>query len=185
MSLFDCVYNYFLFRYYKVLRGKNFQCKGRMIIQGHGKYIIGNNVLINSRPDENPIGGYRTVFRTLKNNASIQIGNNVGMSQAILCAAEQIIIEDNVLLGSGCKIFDTDFHSLSYQIRIFQGDNDVKHKPIHVKEGAFIGTDAMILKGVTVGKHSIIGAKAVVTKNVPDNEIWAGNPARKIGNVPD
>ena len=137
MSLFDCVYNYFLFRYYKVLRGKNFQCKGRMIIQGHGKYIIGNNVLINSRPDKNPIGGYRTVFRT------------------------------------------------SYQIRIFQGDNDVKHKPIHVKEGAFIGTDAMILKGVTVGKHSIIGAKAVVTKNVPDNEIWAGNPARKIGNVPD
>ena len=52
--------------------------------------------------------------------------------------------------------------------------------PILIKEGAFIGAHAIILKGVTIGRHSVIGAGAVVTKNVPDNEVWAGNPAKFV-----
>jgi len=53
-----------------------------------------------------------------------------------------------------------------------------------LEDYAFIGAGSYILKGVTVGKYSIIGAGSVVTKDVPQGEIWAGNPAKKIGIVP-
>ena len=49
-----------------------------------------------------------------------------------------------------------------------------------IKDDVFIGAYSFVLKGVTIGNNSIIGACSVVTKNVPDNEIWAGNPAKFI-----
>ena len=52
-----------------------------------------------------------------------------------------------------------------------------------IKDNAFIGAHSIILKGVTIGENSIIGAGSVVTKSVPDNQIWAGNPARFIRNI--
>lgn len=58
-----------------------------------------------------------------------------------------------------------------------------KTKPVIIKDGAFIGTDCIILKGVTIGEKSVIGAGSVVTKSVPDGEIWAGNPAKFIRKV--
>ena len=51
---------------------------------------------------------------------------------------------------------------------------------ITIEKNAFIGVRAMILPGVIIGENAIVGAQAVVTKNVPENEIFAGNPARKI-----
>lgn len=91
----------------------------------------------------------------------------------------QIQIGENVNIGSDCKIFDHDFHSIDYETRI-HGDSEIKTSPVHIDDGAFIGTNSIILKGVTVGKHSVVGAGSVVTKTIPDNEIWAGNPARFI-----
>lgn len=82
--------------------------------------------------------------------------------------------------GGGVKLYDTDFHSISYEERIQKPDPGIKSKPILIKEGAFIGAHSIILKGVTVGRHSVIGAGSVVTKDIPDNEVWAGNPARFI-----
>jgi acetyltransferase-like isoleucine patch superfamily enzyme len=60
----------------------------------------------------------------------------------------------------------------------------VKHAPVVLEEDVWVGANAMILKGVTVGRASIVGAGAVVTKDVPPNSIVAGNPARIIGEVP-
>lgn len=182
--MFDRIYNALLLKYYKVRVGKNFRCAGRLIIQGHGTYSIGNNVRINSKETVNPIGGNRTVLQTI-NGGSITIGNNVGMSHAIMCSRRCIVIEDDVMIGSGVKIYDTDFHSVDYEERIHNGDKQVKSKEVRICEGAFIGAHTIILKGVAVGRHSIIGAGSVVTKNVPDGEIWAGNPAQKIGTVPE
>ena len=68
-------------------------------------------------------------------------------------------------------------------MRISQNDTDIKSAPVLIKEGAFIGAHSIILKGVTIGKHSIIGAGSVVTKSIPDGEIWAGNPARFIRKI--
>lgn len=56
--------------------------------------------------------------------------------------------------------------------------------PVIIKDHVFIGADALILKGVTIGEEAVIGARSVVTKKVPAKEIWAGNPAKFIKNVP-
>ena len=145
MKLFDFIYNQLFLNYYKVKIGKNFNCTGRLIIQGHGEYQLGDNLTIYSKETMNPIGGRRTVLQTIAGGRII-IGNQVGMSHAVLCSRSEIKIEDNVLIGSGVKIFDHDFHSLSYEERIQSGDSDVKTAPILIKEGAFIGTQANILK---------------------------------------
>ena len=182
MRLTDALYNRLLMKYYHVECGENFNCKGRLLIQGHGSYRFGNNLTIYSKKTVNPIGGDRTVLQTI-NGGRIIIGSRVGISHAVLCARSEIKIEDNVLVGAGVKIFDHDFHSLDYEERVKNGDKDVKTKPVLIKEGAFIGAHAIILKGVTVGRHSVIGAGAVVTSDIPDNEIWAGNPACFIRKV--
>lgn len=88
-------------------------------------------------------------------------------------------------LGGTC-VYDTDFHSLDPLIRA--SSDDTKHrveKPVLIKSNAFIGAHSIILKGVTIGENSIIGAGSVVTKSVPDNQIWAGNPARFIREILD
>lgn len=179
MFFFNYFYNKLITKYYKVRIGNNFKCFGCMIIQGHGTYQLGHHVTINSKMTVNPIGGDKTVLQTIE-AGKIIIGNYVGISHAILCSRAEIKIEDHVLIGSGVKIFDHDFHSLNYEDRIKPNDKHVQAKPVLIKEGAFIGAHAMILKGVTIGRHSIVGAGAVITKDIPDGEIWAGNPAAYI-----
>lgn len=183
MKMIDSIWNIFLCRLYKVKIGKNFRCDGRIIIQGRGgEYSIGDNVHIISKEFLNPVGGNRTVLQTL-DGGRIEIGNNTGISHATLCAREEIIIEDNVLIGGGVKIYDNDFHSLEYKHRMERPDTHIRKGVVHIKEGAFIGAHSIILKNVTIGKHSVVGAGSVVTKDVPDGEIWAGNPAKKCGIV--
>lgn len=77
------------------------------------------------------------------------------------------------------KIYDTDFHPLYPEQRIGTG-NHGKAQPVLLKENVFIGAHTIILKGVTVGRNSVVGAGSVVTKSIPDNEIWGGAPARYI-----
>lgn len=81
-------------------------------------------------------------------------------------------------------IFDTDFHSLDWLDKRDVIDvQKAAHAPVTIKDYAFVGADAIVMKGVTIGEKARIGAGSVVTKNVPDGEIWAGNPAKKIGEI--
>lgn len=107
------------------------------------------------------------------------IGDDSGLSNIHITVRESVIIGKNVYIGSGCKVYDNDFHSINFEERI-NGDKTVKVAPIIIKDGAFIGAHSIILKGVTIGEKSVIGAGSVVTKSIPDSEIWAGNPARFI-----
>jgi acetyltransferase-like isoleucine patch superfamily enzyme len=90
---------------------------------------------------------------------------------------EQIIIEDDVLLGGGTQIFDNDFHPIIYKQRMGKPNTNIKIKPVHIKRGVFIGCNSIIGKGITVGERSVIAAGSVVVKNIPADEIWGGNPA--------
>jgi acetyltransferase-like isoleucine patch superfamily enzyme len=119
-------------------------------------------------------------------DAELNIGNNVGISQTAIVCHLRISIGNNVKIGAGVCIYDTDFHSLNPEIRgNFKLDMDAKIKqPVIIKDNAFIGAHSTILKGVTIGKNSVIGACSVVTKDVEDNEVWAGNPAKLVKKLP-
>lgn len=154
--------------------------KGILKIYSEGEIKIGQNTKINSRFSANPIGGQTFTSFYVGKNAHLVIGNNVGISNSSIVSFCSITIEDNVLIGGDCKIYDTDFHSINPEIRNSQNDTSFKSVPIIIKKGAFIGTATIILKGVIIGENSVIGAGSIVTKNVPPNQVWAGNPAKFI-----
>ena len=154
-----------------------------MVARG-GKCTIGDNFAMNNGAKGNPIGSFRRCTFVVDRGATLTIGDNVGISQAALVCHKSITILNNVKIGGGTCIYDTDFHSLDPQIRA--GSDDIRHraeKPVLIKSNAFIGAHCIILKGVTIGENSIVGAGSVVTKSVPDNQIWAGNPARFIREI--
>ena len=94
---------------------------------------------------------------------------------------DSITVGDHTDIGSGCKIIDNDFHPLSYSQRSPVERLDlVKHRPITIGEGCFIGANSIILKGTTLGKNVVVGAGSVVCGSFPNNVIIAGNPARII-----
>lgn len=103
--------------------------------------------------------------------------------QKAITSASTVCIGSNVLLGSGVRIFDTDFHPISANDRKKGILDCIKTAPVKIEDNVFIETDTIILKGVTIGPNSVIGAGSVVTTNVPSNEIWAGNPAHKLKEV--
>lgn len=180
ISLYNAVFNYIILKHKKIQYGKNLRIIGRVYFHGFGKIIIGDNVDIISSSYCNATAGGIEAHLSTGNSGTIIIGNNVGISHIALTAYKNITICDNVLIGSNCMIADTDFHSLDADKRILDNNNSVAIKPILIKKNVFIGARSIVLKGVTIGENSIVGAGSVVTSSIPDNEIWAGNPARFI-----
>lgn len=168
--------------------GTNLHVKGKVYFFQHSdksSVVVGNNVYINSSAKANPIGCGDRVYIQMVDEGRLKIGDNCGISNCAFTCANEIVIEDNVLLGAGCRLFDTDFHALGYSERIkgnYKGA-PINTAPIRIGEGTFIGAGTIILKGVHIGKHSIIGAGSVVTRNIPSGEIWAGNPAKFIRRI--
>ena len=109
---------------------------------------------------------------------SIMVGNNVFLGFGIeFNIVDYISIGDNSLIASGVKFIDHD-HNIE-GINTFLNKPGVS-APIVVSSDVWIGADVIVLKGVSIGRGAIIASGAVVTKSIPDNEIWAGVPARCI-----
>lgn len=109
----------------------------------------------------------------------------MGISQAALICHQSITIGNNVKIGGGVMIYDTDFHSLDSNVRK-DANLDLLSKvkqPVIIANNVFIGARSIVLKGVSIGENSIVGAGSVVTKSIPANQIWAGNPAKFIRNL--
>ncbi len=87
---------------------------------------------------------------------------------------ENITIEEGVRLTSGCKIVSHFF--VPTENRYLRGD-------VHICEGAYLGMNVLIVKPVRIGKRAVVGAGSIVTKDIPDYEVWAGNPARFIKKI--
>jgi acetyltransferase-like isoleucine patch superfamily enzyme len=123
----------------------------------------------------------------------IKIGKRTFMNGTII-AAQEVNIGDDVLISWGVTIVDHNSHSVAFSERARDvqdwrlGKKDwsnVKIAPVNISDKTWIGFNAIILKGVSIGEGAIIGAGSVVTKDVPAWTIAAGNPARIIRAIPE
>lgn len=112
-------------------------------------------------------------------NPKLIIGNHVNIGQDLhLTVAERVEIEDNVVCTARVTITDIKHVTKDINTRVLK--QPILTQPVHICEGAFIGVNSTVLPGVTIGKHAVIGANSVVTRDVPDYATVVGTPARVI-----
>ena len=111
-------------------------------------------------------------------DGTCRIGNHVWIGPHAYFDARDLILEDYVGWGPGAKVLGSTHIGLPVDVPIIRTDLEIR--PVLVQEGADVGTGAILLPGVRIGKGSIIGAGAVVTRDVPEFAIFAGVPARFV-----
>lgn len=166
-----------------ITTGPGVQIWGTLIVYNKGRITVGKNCVLRSSRSANMTGINTRILLKAHPGATIQIGDDVGMSNCIIVARDRIEIGDGTLIGADVKIFDNDFHSLYPEDRVFGQERNIKMKPVKIGKRCFIGGGAILLKGCEIGDEAVIGAGAVVSGVVGSREIWAGNPARKIRSI--
>lgn len=167
----------------KIAYGKNLKLKGIPVIfnKKGARISLGDNCIIKSSFLSNLVGLYsRTIIVTRVEGASIEIGNNVGISGATIYARSRITIGDNTNIGGNVKILDNDFHPVEVEARLMDDKRKIGTAPITIGKNCFIGCNAIILKGTELGENCVVGAGAVVSGKFEANSVIAGNPARVI-----
>ncbi len=153
----------------------------------NNKVTIGNDTIL----------GTQIIFENSGGN--VTIGNRVYIGNSKIICKNSIKFENDIMVAWGVTFYDHDSHSLNYLDRqqdILQTVSDYKNfngsylknknwdtvnsSPIIIKSNVWIGMDALILKGVTIGEGAIVAARSVVTKDVPPFTVVAGNPAKIV-----
>ncbi len=173
-----------------ILFGKSLNIDAMPVTSGaqDGGIQIGDRVSLLSKSQSTALGtAHPIILRLLARKAEIQIGNDSGLSGATICAALSVRIGRECLIGSGATIVDTDFHPLASPGRRYEKNPDlIGSAPVVIADNVFLGYNCIVLKGVTIGENSVIGAGSVVAKSIPPGCIAAGNPCRvirQIGNL--
>ena len=171
-----------LFAWHGIPWGRGWRIYGLPIIQKHrgSRMIFGPGLSLRSFVRSNPLGpNHPVILTTRRNESCLEVGANFAMTGGVLCASSRIIIGNNVAVGANSVIVDTDFHPISPDDRRLNPDEG-KTAEVIIEDDVFIGMNCLILKGVTIGQGSLIGAGSVVTKKVLPGMIVAGNPAEPV-----
>jgi len=126
--------------------------------------------------DETKIG----TFVEIQKNASVGRRCKIS-SHTFIC--EGVTIEDHVFIGHGVTFVNDSFPRATTPSGDLQTGNDWKVETTLVKKGASIGSGATILSNVTIGERAIVGAGSVVTRDVPEDAVVVGNPARVLRSI--
>lgn len=179
IKLYPCV-NRLILKVHGVMFGKNVCIPGKVSwsIRG-GRVLIGDNFYFSSGYGVNPIASNLQGAVYVENGATLTIGNNVGMSSTRMWIHDSVTIGNHVKIGACVLITDTDAHPMDYVARRTTGEG-TKSAPIMIEDDVWVGAHSIVLKGVTVGARSIIGAGSVVTRNIPADCVAAGNPCKVI-----
>ena len=118
-------------------------------------------------------------------NLSIGDGTSIPKGSVFYCTEAPLIIGKKVVFGPNPTIITGD-HRIDV-VGKYILDNTEKlpenDAPVVIEDDVWCGANVTILKGVTIGENSVVGAGSVVTKSIPDNEIWAGNPAKLVRKI--
>lgn len=134
---------------------------------------IGKNCIFNSSSYVNHLGiNHRCILFTAMSGAKLEIGDNCGFSGVSISAFKSIRIGDNVRCGANVIIMDSDFH--------LDDSRTLPPSPIEIQDNVWLGEGVKVLKGVTIGENTIVGAGSIVTKDLPNNVIAAGCPCRVV-----
>lgn len=182
--LFSWIITWINFKLNGVVFRNDFLSRGRPSVKVTlgGKFIVGEKLVINNGTYYNKIGRQQVCYFVVGPKGTLSIGDYVGISSTAIICQNSITIGNHVKLGGNVVIYDSDFHSLNSADRskLNEDVSLAETRPVIIEDHAFIGAHSTILKGVTIGRCSIVGAGSVVTKSIPSGEIWAGNPARFI-----
>jgi len=162
--------------------GRGWRLYGVPLILKHrgSRIAFGPGLQLRSSLCSNPLGpNHRVIIATWQPGAVIQAGANLGMTGGTLCAATRITIGNNVTVGANTVIVDTDFHPLDPTERRLKPSGG-SSAPVEIGDDVFVGMNCLILKGVTIGRGSVVGAGSVVTRDVPPYVVAAGSPARIV-----
>jgi len=162
--------------------GRGWRLYGVPLILKHrrSRIAFGPGLQLRSSLRSNPLGpNHPVILATWQPGAVIQAGACFGMTGGVLCAATRIAIGNNVTVGANTVVVDTDFHPLDPTERRLKPSGG-RSAPVEIGDDVFIGMNSLILKGVTIGRGSVVGAGSVVTRDVPPYAVVAGNPARVV-----
>lgn len=134
---------------------------GMLVVSNNSKLTVGNFI------------AYAGSQISVASNAELIIGSGYMNKNSCIRCYKKIEIGDNVKIAEGVKIRDSDNHSI-------KGKEGEDTKPIIIKDNVWIGMNAIILKGVTIGEGAIVAAGAVVNKDVPAHALVGGVPAKVI-----
>jgi acetyltransferase-like isoleucine patch superfamily enzyme len=144
------------------------------------RIVIHDRVVLCSDSRFTDLGvNHAVVLCTLRKGAEIVIGSDCGVSGGAICAAVKVELGCECLIGANVTISDTDFHSIKPAGRRFNGNHrDIAVSPVSIESNVFLGMNTIVLKGVHLGRNSVVGAGSVVVKDIPANVICAGCPAK-------
>ena len=137
---------------------------------------IGSDCNFLSTPTSNLLGlNHPCIIATIKPLASLTIGKKCGFSGISIGCAKKITIGDNFRAGANTIITDSDWH--------FDDWRTGPDLPIEIGTNVWLGANTIVLKGVSIGDNSIVGAGSVITKSLPSDVMAGGNPARVIKHI--
>ena len=144
-------------------------------LSGHGRIVIGDRVRISGKPSI-------AFSNRLNAQPELRIGDGTFIGHGChFGIAESIQIGRNCLLAGGASVRDLDGHPIDAALRRSgEPTPPTGVRAVVIEDDVWIGANAIILKGVTIGARSIVGAGAVVSRDVPPDCVVAGNPARVV-----
>lgn len=178
----NCFYNGLIFKaIYRLLgiklgKGIRFYGKPKFYRTQGSEILVGNDCRFRSHSFSNLIGvNHPCIIATHSSHAKLVIGNSCGFSGTTIGCFSQITLGNNVRCGANTLITDSDWH---------QDDSRVSGpKPVIIEDNVWLGYGVLVMKGVSIGANSIIGAGSVVVSDIPANVIAAGNPCKVIREI--
>ncbi len=160
-------------RWWGVCLGPQSHFVGRTHFKRHpgSRIVIGAHCEFRSLPTSNLIGVNRPcLISTLKEGAEIAIGPECGFSGTVIGCASSIVLGAHVRCGANTLITDTDWHT--------DDSRTGPDVPVIIRDNVWLGVNVVVLKGVTIGANTVVGAGSIVTQSLPSDVIAAGVPAR-------